>query len=329
MKDGICTIIAAKNAAATIGTAVASALADDLVTEVVVVDDGSTDATGEAAHRADDGSNRLLVIRQEVNRGPSHARNLAISRSASPLIAILDADDFFLPGRCRAILDAPDWDIAADNIVFLDQTRLEAAGMPALRQFPAEASALSLPRFVEGNISKRNQKRGELGFLKPLIRRDFLDRHGLRYNEDLRLGEDYDLYLRALAAGARFVVTRHCGYGAVIRADSLSGRHATADLKALADAERDLIARGVFSGEALASVRRHERHVRGKYHHRQFLDIRTGPFDRLGYLLRRPDAIWPVATGIFFDKTAGLWAKDEGAAPPPARHPSHYLFETD
>ena len=63
-----------------------------------------------------------------------------------------------------------------------------------------------------------------------MLRRSFLDAHGLRYNEDLRLGEDYDLYARALAKGARYKVVHGCGYAAVVRSDSLSGRHKTRDL---------------------------------------------------------------------------------------------------
>ena len=76
-----------------------------------------------------------------------------------------------------------------------------------------------------------------MGFLKPLMRRAFLDRHGLRYGP-LRLGEDYDLYARALILGARFGLCDPCGYLAVVREESLSGSHPTfvhADLMAADD----------------------------------------------------------------------------------------------
>ena len=45
----ICVVIAAKDASATIGRAVTSALAEPEVAEVIVIDDGSADATGPAA----------------------------------------------------------------------------------------------------------------------------------------------------------------------------------------------------------------------------------------------------------------------------------------
>src|SRR5262245_48322064 len=99
----VCVIIAARNASATIARAVRSALRERQVAEVVVVDDGSTDATADAAYDADDGSGRLKLLVLSKNRGPAAARNHAIARSSAPLIAVLDADDFFLPGRFDAL----------------------------------------------------------------------------------------------------------------------------------------------------------------------------------------------------------------------------------
>lgn len=96
----VCIIIAAKNAADTIARAIASALAEPEATEVVVIDDGSTDDTAAAARGADDGTGRLNIVRFDENRGPAAARNHAISISRSPLLGILDADDFFFLAAC-------------------------------------------------------------------------------------------------------------------------------------------------------------------------------------------------------------------------------------
>ncbi|NLS06451.1 glycosyltransferase family 2 protein [Rhizobium sp. P32RR-XVIII] len=300
----ICVIIAAKNAADTIGMAIASALREKQVAEVVVIDDGSTDGTADVARAADDGSNRLNVVSFEKNRGPSAARNHAIEVSSAPLISILDADDFFFEGRFSRMLAEDDWDLVADNIAFVEAETVTRAPQQ-LDHFPDRPLFLDLVSFVEGNISKRGVRRGEIGFLKPVMRRAFLDAYKLRYREEMRLGEDYDLYVRALANGARYKVIHSCGYGAVVRGNSLSGSHRTEDIRRLYEADQAILANCKLSSEAAAAVRRHESHVRGKYELRHFLDVKkqSGAGAALGYALTHPLAIPAIAGGIFMDKT--------------------------
>ena len=111
---------------------------------------------------------------------------------------------------------------------------------PVARGLAIRPQRLTFEQFVLGNITRRGSPRSELGYLQPLIRRRFLDLHGLRYNEALRLGEDFDLYARALVAGARFLVTPMQGYVAVEQADRLA--HVTADnLEALGNSIQKLM----------------------------------------------------------------------------------------
>jgi succinoglycan biosynthesis protein ExoU len=301
--------IAAKDASRTIGRAVRSALREAEVAEVVVVDDGSADETAEAARAVDDATGRLRVIRLEANMGPAFARNHAIAHSGAPLVAILDADDFFLPGRFTRLSDQQDWDLIADNIVFLDARYVTAE--PDVAEFDAAPRLLELVEFVGGNISKRGAPRGEMGFLKPVIRRDFLERAGLRYREDLRLGEDYEFYVRVLARGGRYKLVHGCGYGAVVRPDSLSGRHRTADLKRLYEADRSILETERLSGEEEAAIRRHERHVRARYELRNFLDIKAeSGLARAGiHGLANAGALPAIVSGIAFDKYDALTAR--------------------
>jgi succinoglycan biosynthesis protein ExoU len=320
----VCVIIAAKDASRTIGRAVRSALAEGEVSEVLVVDDGSADSTAEAALAAEDGTGRLRILRLDTNSGPAFARNHAIGHSTAPLIAILDADDFFLPGRFSRLLAQPDWDLIADNIVFLD----EAAASDGINVagFDPSPRFLGLAEFVSGNISRRNARRGEIGFLKPVMRREFLETSGLRYSDELRLGEDYELYVRALARGGRYKLIHSCGYGAVVRADSLSGRHRTGDLKRLYEADRAILRSERLDPAAEAAIRRHERHVRGRYELRHFLDIKSnsGLLAAGMHGLARPLALPAIATGIALDKLDTL--RPHAAQPDVSLRPPRYLL---
>jgi succinoglycan biosynthesis protein ExoU len=324
--SAICVIIAARDAAATIQRAVRSALRETRVAEIVIVDDGSLDTTAEMALAADDGSGRLRLLRLDSNRGPAFARNHAIGHSQSPLIAILDADDFFLKGRFDRLVDTDDWDLVADNIVFID-ARSAALREPVVPDFDAQPRFLDLPGFVDGNISRRGAPRGEIGFLKPVMRRAFLDGCGLRYRDELRLGEDYDLYARALIDGARYKIVHACGYAAVVRANSLSVRHSTQDLERLYEADRAMLASPALTAAATAALRRHERHVRGRYELRRFLDAKSADGLRRAGLnaLARPAALPAIIGGLAADKLDAVRARPAAAESPPPR----YLLSTN
>jgi succinoglycan biosynthesis protein ExoU len=237
-------LIAARDRADTIERAVSSALAQDAVRAVIVVDDGSTDDTGARARQCDLEGKRVIVERLHSNLGPAAARNVAIGISTAPWLAILDADDFFLPGRIGALLSqSDDCDFVADDMVEVSEDRVNLEPPTPMRLVRSSKPALiNLEQFVLGNVTRRGSEEKELGFLQPLIRRQFLDLHSLRYDETLRLGEDYALYARALAAGARFLLIPVAGYVAVKRAESLSARHNRQDLERLRDSVRELMA---------------------------------------------------------------------------------------
>lgn len=272
--DKICVIVAAMNAQGTVARAVASALAEREVAEVVVIDDASQDATAEAARSADDGTGRLLVIRAPRNLGPAAARNLAIARSKAPLLAVLDADDAILPGRFAALIDpGGDWDMSADNMMFVAENEAhQFAGLSAFAT-GGVAERMTFARFVAANISQAGRPRGELGFLKPVMRRAFLARHGLIYDERLRLGEDFDLYARMLLAGALFRLVAACGYVAIERPDSLSAKHAAADLAALVAADDRMLASALKPADR-AVLTLHRAQTAQRWHHRHFLDAK-------------------------------------------------------
>lgn len=99
----VAVIIPTRNRAGMLPRAVDSALSQrgaDL--EVVIADDGSSDHTPEVLERyADDRRVRVLRL---PHGGVCAARNAAVARSGSPLLAFLDSDDEWLPGKLAAQL---------------------------------------------------------------------------------------------------------------------------------------------------------------------------------------------------------------------------------
>lgn len=237
----VCIIIAAYNAQATIERAIKSALAEPEVNEVIVVDDASTDNTIAVATGADDGTGRLKVLRQPANAGPSAARNRAIAESKSGWIGILDADDFFVKGRISALLKASsEADLIADDMWQVSEHAPNGERKSLL--FPAITApkTITFSEFVLSNVTRSNRERGELGFIKPLIRKSFLDNNHIRYQESMRLGEDFELYARALALKARLIIIPTQGYVSVVRSNSLSSQHSENDLLHLRDCDHAL-----------------------------------------------------------------------------------------
>ncbi len=228
-------LIAAYNAEATLERAVASALAQPEAVEICIVDDRSTDATVSVARHLAARDMRVRVIELPTNSGPSSARNAAIAATKAPWLAILDADDYLLEGRLAAIhAHTPGADFIADALM-----RTHEGREPDAPETPFTPTQLTFREFVLGNLGARTGPL-DLGFLKPVFRRSFIETNALRYKERMRLGEDYLFYAHALAKGARFMVGGAAGYVSVERPGSLSKDHSEADLEMLRDCDDEL-----------------------------------------------------------------------------------------
>lgn len=194
----VVVVVPAFNAAPYLDQSLASIAGQTLrPAEVVVADDCSTDTTAEVAETWS-GRLPLRVVRLERNQGPSVARAKAIDSSTSPLIALLDADDVWLPDHLQ-------------TLVSLHEERDGITMSVSMRWAPGEAiGALSMdlepvpdPPHQLQELYKRNFAIGHTLFSRALY-----EKAG-GFRGQLRVGEDWDLYIRMVRAGAVVHVARH------------------------------------------------------------------------------------------------------------------------
>jgi biofilm PGA synthesis N-glycosyltransferase PgaC len=103
---GVTVLIPAYNEEQVIATSVTAALAVDYPElEVLVLDDGSTDRTEEAAHAAAGGDPRCHVVRDAVNRGKAARLNDGFARARHELVAVTDADTHMHPDALKLLVN--------------------------------------------------------------------------------------------------------------------------------------------------------------------------------------------------------------------------------
>lgn len=101
MTEPYAVVIPAWNAQETIAEALDSVLRQDIApAEVVVVDDGSSDATADVVRSF----GALVRLVQQSNQGCGTATNAGLACVSAPITAFLDADDVWLPGKAAAQL---------------------------------------------------------------------------------------------------------------------------------------------------------------------------------------------------------------------------------
>ncbi|WP_193369261.1 glycosyltransferase family 2 protein [Pelagibius marinus] len=239
----VSVVIPAFKAKAYLAGTVASAQSQSLRDiEIIIIDDASGDGTLELAQGLAAADSRVTVIAASRNGGPAAARNLGLAAARGDWIALLDADDAFEPGRLARLVGAArdhGADLLADNLL-LDDAR--GAPQPMLPPGEgADCAMLSAAQFLRGNLPDPARPRKSYGFLKPLIRRAFLEERGLCYDEELRFAEDFAFYLDCLSAGARFYLLQEPLYRYRLRDDSLTARHSTEDLRRLQQVDQRLL----------------------------------------------------------------------------------------
>ena len=217
-------IIAAKDAEPFIHTALRSALAQTMPDlEVIVINDGSSDGTGDVVRRFQHLDRRVVLLENAQPTGVSAARNRGLEVAQGDWIAILDADDEYVDDRLArmvALAEQRNLDFLADNLLL----RELGSPSPGETAYPsawmADRGLMSLKDLLERD--RPDSAYAMFGLIKPIMRRQFLLAAGLRYHDDVWCAEDFLLYAEALLNGGAFGVIDEALYIRYWRSESLS-----------------------------------------------------------------------------------------------------------
>ena len=180
----VSVVIPAFNAMRTIGQTLESALSQTLAAiEVIVVDDGSTDATREAVRRIQDPRVRLV---SQPNRGASVARNTGIAQAKGEWVAFLDADDAWTANKLErqlTLMALSPGCLASQTSAFLVDDDLRPHTLRHCR--PSRDPLLAFLRFQNLPAAASSW----------LVKRDLLNQLG-GFDPELVMHEDWDLSVR-------------------------------------------------------------------------------------------------------------------------------------
>ena len=179
--------------------------------EIIVVDDGSTDATKKAIAPFRD---RISYIVNSSNLGVSAARNKGIVFSRAPLIAFLDSDDYWLHDKLMVQVDF----FEHNPTVVACQTE-EMWIRNGVRVNPGKRHIK-----LSGDIFEPSLKLCLVSPSAVMLKRSLLETVGL-FDEGLPVCEDYDLWLRIACRYPFYLIKQQCIVKQGGDPDQLSGRY--------------------------------------------------------------------------------------------------------
>jgi glycosyltransferase involved in cell wall biosynthesis len=317
----ITAIIPAYNEAERIGAAIESVLAQTYpAAEILVIDDGSSDDTAAIAALYG-----VRVVTQR-NAGISAARNRAFAGATGDWIALLDADDLWLPERlewlARASAAHPqigfgfsDYTVEENGIANAPSNLGRTPQYHAARGKPNAIGIYAIPH---ARLCEALAVGNFLGTSTVFVRRELVTRHDLRFDEtlplrtaDYQVSEDVEWYLRVLkwtdALAIERVLARY-----VRRSDSQAenyGRVRYGDVKLGERVRAVPDAYEPGAPAAFAAMRRHHLRHAARIHMRaaEFASARARLAEAQRERFVASDALW-LAAATTLDCAAGRTA---------------------
>ena len=188
----VSVVIPCYNRERTIAEAVASAFAQTRSpSEVIVVDDASTDDSARLAERGG-----ARVVRMQANRGSAAARNAGIQAASADAIAWLDSDDYWEPNHLEIVAS------------LLDRYPDAAVASSAVRRVGTATGTwyCNVPDGPPSDVFQNAFRDWIIPSITTITRRDAIMAAG-SFDESERFAVDFDVWLR-LARRYKFVASR-------------------------------------------------------------------------------------------------------------------------
>lgn len=173
--------------------------------EVIFVNDGSQDDTLAVVRSLAAADTRVKVVDLALNSGPACARNAALAIAECDWIAVLDADDRYSRDRLEVLTSAgerTEANIVLDNQFVFDPISRRVAFLA----FEPTKDDATILEFVDFLRNTQSNTLFDFGYLKPVIRRRWLAANNIKYQEELRLGEDRMLLFECYARHAKVIL---------------------------------------------------------------------------------------------------------------------------
>ena len=205
MKPKISVIVPVYQVAPYIGACLRSILAQDYsALEVIAVDDGSTDNSGEICRAFAAKDARVTVLRQD-NAGVCAARNTGLSHAAGDYVMCFDGDDLMPPGAFSSLSELLT-EKAPDILLCGVRTFTEDQGPRQDRPFSYDQNAIDSGDYIRVLNTLLGNEDVPWSACRNLIRRPLLEQNALFFDSRYSIAEDCDFYLRVCRCCKSFAV---------------------------------------------------------------------------------------------------------------------------
>ena len=167
--------------------------------EIIIVDDASQDNTPAVIARLAESDPRIRALRSEKNVGPSKARNMGVAISIGQYIAIMDDDDLAEPQRLAIQIatmeENPGLEFVFSSVAWVNEAMEQTGVFPGIvesGEFPSDSTGVFKLLYLESNKIPNQTITTKRSLWKRFS-----------YPEQIRIGEDWFLFMQLAAKGVR------------------------------------------------------------------------------------------------------------------------------